>query len=208
MRPALFLATLFAVAVAPLPAMPTSAQVATAFKALDTTGNGGINREEWERGSFALFRAADKNQDDFIEAAETQGTAIAQDTFLRADTDRDGRLGVAEFLALRRAIFQMADIDRDGTLVKVEFELLVLLERFGWQDRNKNDRIELSELRESLLNACTQLDTDRDGTLTAAEMAFTTDANFKRFDRDADGRLTPDEFAGGYRTALLGETVK
>jgi Ca2+-binding EF-hand superfamily protein len=171
-------------------ALPTAAQIATAFKALDVTGNGAISREEWERGSFALFRAADKNGNDFIEAEELDGSALAQDTFLRADTNRDGRLSVAEFLALRRALFKLADIDHDESLVSTEFELFIIMEHVGWQDRNRNDRIELSELRESLAKAFEQIDADHDGKLTPTEAAFMAPAVFKRYDRDGDGGLS------------------
>lgn len=186
-------------------ALPTAAQIKTAFDAIDTTGNGALNLDEWDHASFALFHAADKNHNDFIDADELQGSAIAQDTFLRADTDHDGRLSVAEFMEVRRALFRIADIDRDDNLIFVEFELLIVMEQVGWTDRNHNGRIELSELRESLTNAFAQLDTDRDGNLSPAEAAYMPAAEFKRFDKNGDGHLTRDEFIAGYRAALLGE---
>ncbi|MBI5771785.1 MAG: EF-hand domain-containing protein [Verrucomicrobia bacterium] len=192
--------------IAPLArALPAAAQIATAFKALDATGNGSISVEEWERGSFALFRAADKNNNDFIDADELAGSALAQDTFLRADTNRDGKLSVGEFMALRRALFQLADIDRNDSLSRTEFDLLILMEQVGWQDQNRNDRIELSELGESLKKAFALLDTDQDGHLTPAEAAYLAADTFKHYDRDGDGRLTVDEFVGGYRHSLQTE---
>jgi len=202
MRLAMFAAVLFALAAPVARALPTATQVAVAFKALDATGNGEISMEEWERGSFALFRAADKNKNDFIDADELQGSSIAQDTFLRADTDHDGKLSIAEFMALRRAIFTIADIDRDDALSFVEFELLVVMEQVGWVDRNQNGRIELSELRESLTKAFEQLDGDHDGFLSTAEAVYMPPAEFKKFDRNLDGKLALDEFIAGYRLAL------
>lgn len=186
-------------------ALPTAAQIKAAFKALDATGNGTISREEWERGSFALFRAADKNGSDFIEADELAGSALAQDTFLRADTNRDGKLSISEFMVLRRVLFQLADIDRNDSLSPIEFDLMILMEQVGWLDRNRNDRIELSELRDSLEKAFEQIDLDHDGKLTPAEAGYMAADVFKRYDRDGDGRLTLEEFAGGYRTSLLEE---
>lgn len=186
-------------------AFPTAAQIKTAFAAIDTTGNGAINADEWDRASFALFHAADKNGNTFIDADELQGSAIAQDTFLRADTDHDGRLSVSEFMELRRAIFRLADIDHDDSLTFVEYELLIVMEQVGWTDRNRNGRIELSELRESLAKAFEQLDTDHDGKLTPAEAAFMPAAEFKKFDVNHDGQLSLAEFTAGYRAALLGE---
>ena len=185
-------------------ALPTAAQIQTAFTAMDTSGNGAINLEEWDHASFALFHAADKNKNDFIDADELQGSSIAQDTFLHADTNQDGRLSVSEFMALRRALFQIADIDRDDSLVYVEFELLIVMEQVGWIDRNHNGRIELSELRESLTKMFEQLDVDHDGQLTAAECTYMPAVEFKAFDKNADGQLSADEFIAGYRAALLG----
>jgi len=131
-------------------------------------------------------------------------SAIAQDTFLRADTDHDGRLSVSEFMELRRAIFRIADIDRDDNLTYVEYELLIVMEQVGWTDRNHDGRIELSELRESLGKAFEQLDPNHDGQLSPAEAVFMPEREFKRFDRNHDGQLSAEEFVNGYRTALLG----
>ena len=200
----LFLFTL-ALGVSAARALPTAAQIKTAFDAIDTTQNNALNLGEWDHASFALFRAADKNNHNFIVADELQGSAIAQDTFLRADTDHDGRLSVDEFMAVRRALFHIADIDHDDNLLYVEFELLIVMEQVGWVDHNHNGRIELSELRESLAKAFAQLDTDHDSNLSPAEAAHMPEAEFQRFDKNHDGRLSLEEFVAGYRAALLGE---
>jgi len=187
----------------PARALPTAAQIRTAFTAMDTTGNAALNLDEWDRASFALFRAADKNKNDFIDAAELQASSIAQDTFLHADTDHDGRLSVSEFMELRRALFQIADIDRDDHLLFVEYELLILMEQVGWTDHNHNGRIEISELRESLAKAFAQLDANHDGKLTVAESFYMPADEFKAFDKNHDGALTLEEFVAGYRAALI-----
>ena len=185
-------------------AFPRAAQIRAAFVQIDVTHNGAINPDEWDRASFALFAAADKNNDNFIDPGELTASAIAQDTFLRADTDHDGRLSVSEFMELRRAIFRIADIDRDDNLTDVEYELLIVMEQVGWTDRNHDGRIELSELRESLAKAFEQLDSNHDGRLSPAEAVFMPDREFKRFDRNHDGQLSAEEFVDGYRIALLG----
>ena len=195
---------LLALGVPAVRAMPTAAQIRAAFTAIDTSGNGAISLDEWNHASFALFRAADKNNDNFIDADELQGSNIAQDTFLQADTDHDGRLSVSEFMELRRAIFHLADIDRNDSLDYVEFELLIVMEQVGWTDRNHDGRIELSELRESLVKAFGQLDTDHDGKLSAVEAAYMPADEFKAFNKNRDGQLSLDEFIAGYRAALLG----
>ena len=205
MRLVLLAGVLLTLAVPVARALPTAAQIKTAFNALDTSHNGAISEQEWTQASFALFRAADKNNNNYIDADELLGNAIAPDTFLRADTDHDNRLSAAEFVALRRAIFEIADIDHDENLSFVEYELLIVMEQVGWTDRNQNGRIELSELRESLTKAFGELDVDHDGSLTSAEAAHMPAAEFASFDRDHDGKLSLDEFVTGYRRALLGE---
>jgi Ca2+-binding EF-hand superfamily protein len=185
-------------------ALPTAAQISTAFRAMDTTRNAALNLDEWDRASFALFRAADKNNNDFIDAAELQASSIAQDTFLQADANHDGRLGVSEFMELRRALFRIADIDRDENLVPVEYELLLLMEQVGWTDRNHNGRIEISELTESLTKAFGQLDADHDAQLSAPECFYLTAEEFQRFDQDRNGQLSLEEYVAGYRAALIG----
>ncbi len=205
MRPRFVLAVLAAFALLPpvARAFPTAAQIRTAFTALDLSENDAIKPEEWERGSFALFHAADRNGDNFIDTTELAASGIARDTFVRADTDHDGRLSVAEFMALRRAIFRFADIDHDDNLVFVEFELLIVMERVGWTDRAHADRIEISELRESLAKAFAQLDIDHDGQLSTMEAAYMPAEEFTRFDANHDGQLSLAEFSAGYCTALL-----
>jgi len=204
MRPALFAAFFLALAPPAALAFPAAAQIKTAFVALDSSNNEAIDLSEWDAASFALFRAADKNNNNSIDAPELQGSSIAQDTFLRADTDRDGRLGIAEFMELRRTLFRIADIDRDEFLSLVEFELLLLMEQVGWIDRNQNARIELSELADSLRKAFGLLDADSDRRLSPAEAKSFTPAAFKNFDTNADGQLTIEEYIAGYRAALLG----
>lgn len=202
MRSPLLASSLLALLLPAAHAFPTAVQLRTAFTALDTSDNHALGAPEWDAASFALFRVADKNNNNFIDATELQGSAIAQDTFLRADTDRDGRLRVREFMDLRRAILRIADIDRDDFLSFVEFELLIVMEQVGWVDRNQNGRIELSELATSLAKAFAHLDTDRDDLLSAAEAGYLTPEAFQKSDPNADGHLTAAEFAAGYRTAL------
>jgi Ca2+-binding EF-hand superfamily protein len=195
-------ALLLALAAPALRAFPAAAQIKTAFAALDSSRNDAIGPDEWDAASFALFRAADKNNNNVIDADELSGSTLAQDTFLRADTNRDGRLSVSEFMELRRALFRTSDIDRNEYLNAVEFELFLLMEQVGWTDRNANGRIELSELGDALRKAFAQLDTDTNGKLTPAETASLSAESFTAFDTDKDGLLIVEEFIAGYRRAL------
>jgi len=183
-------------------ALPNSANIRAAFSALDASGNTAINLDEWERGTAVLFQSADRDRNGFIDAADLPGTAIAPDTFLRVDHNRDGRLSRDEFGVLRRELFRAADIDRDDQLLIVEYELLIVFEQVGWVDRNASERIEPSELRESLTRAFQQLDLDRNGHLSPAEAAYLRPDAFATFDSDRDQTLTLDELVAGYRKEL------
>lgn len=199
MRFLLLTALVLATALPAARSMPTAAQIATAFRELDTTKNDAIDAKEWERGSFALFRTADKNNNDFIDADELKGSSLAQDTFLRIDTDHDGRLSISEFMDLRREIFDIADIDHDDYLTFVEFELMIVFEAVGWNDRNRSGRIEVTEMRASLTKVFEELDADHDGLLSPQEAAYMQAARFARFDKNKDGKLGLEELVLGYR---------
>jgi len=183
--------------------LPAAEQIRTAFGALDSSRNEAIDNAEWQAATDALFRAADRNGDVFIDGDELAAGAIAQDTFLRANLDGDTRLSRSEFSELRRALFRTADIDRNGFLAPVEFELFVLMQHVGWTDANRNSRIELSELAAALAKAFAALDADGDSALSPAEAAYLRPAALARYDADGDGRLGRDEFVGGYRSELL-----
>ena len=202
-RCAFLVSCALALAVPALSAFPAAAKIKAAFDAIDASHNGAVSRDEWDAASFALFRAADKNNDNQIDSDEINNTSIAPDTFLRADLNHDGKLSVSEFTELRRAIFQTADIDRDDFLSPVEYELLIVMEKVGWQDRNQNGRVDLSELSDSLAKAFDEIDTDHDGSLTTVESEYMRPAAFKRYDTNQDGKLTREEFVTGYRTELI-----
>jgi hypothetical protein len=191
-----------ATAVAAHAALPPASQIRAAFTALDASANGALNAAEWERGTVALFAAADRNRNGFIDAADLPDSAIAPDAFLRVDRDRDGRLSRDEFTAARHRLFRAADIDRDDQLAFVEYELFIVLERVGWTDRNASEHIELSELRDSLARIFQQLDADQDGKLTETEAAYLQPKTFARFDTDQDNALTLEETIAGYRKEL------
>jgi Ca2+-binding EF-hand superfamily protein len=183
-------------------ALPVAAELKSAFAAIDADHDSAISLGEWENASFALFRSADRNNDNSLDPSELGGTTITQDTFLLIDEDHNGRLSIAEFMRLRRAVFTAADIDRGDSLSLVEFELLTLLAQTGWTDRNHNGRIEPSELKAALIQAFGQIDDNHDGFLSTTEAAYMPSEQFKLSDVDHDERLSQDEFVTGYLKAL------
>jgi Ca2+-binding EF-hand superfamily protein len=180
-------------------ALPAAAQVIAALRAMDTTRNDAVNRAEWQEASFVLFRAADKNDDNFIDAVELKTSTFAQDTFSRLDADRDGRLSIDEFMALRREIFTIADYNRDDYVTLVEFELLMVYEAVGWQEANEPGRLPVAQLRIVLTKLFALLDADKNGQLAKDEAAYMQPHHFQRFDQNKDGTLSQEELIMGYR---------
>lgn len=181
-------------------ALPTAAQIATALGAIDTTANGAIDAAEWRNASFVLFQAHDKNNNDFIDGDEIKGSNLAQDTFLRLDANHDGRLSIDEFMKMRRELFAVADRNRDDYITLVEFELLVVFEAVGWQDKNGDGRVDNQELRTALGKLVELLDADKNAGLSPNEAAFMPATRFTRFDKNEDGALSLEELVAGYRS--------
>ncbi|MFC1458569.1 PRC-barrel domain-containing protein [Microvirga arabica] len=96
----------------------------------------------------------------------------------------------------------MLDRDRNNTLVRGEFNPFVDRVYTSW-DANRNQRLERNEFYGGLYNVW---DTNRDARLTEDEYnqawdtwgAGLNDIEFGEFDRNDDGILDRDEFAGGW----------
>jgi hypothetical protein len=187
--------------------LPPHAATRSAYLAFDSTHNGALGPDEWRRASAALFSAADKNHNAAIEYAELGNNALVREGFPSFDTDRDGKLTLPEFLALRETILRAADIDGNAYITFVEYELLVLLRRTGWMDRNRDGRIQMFELGAILGRAFGLLDTDHDGRLSRGESGFLAPAHRAAIDPASTGLITPDQLVNGYRFLLGADQV-
>lgn len=183
------------------PALPSATDISAAFQALDENANGAIGTAEWEKASFALFRSYDKNNDNALELPEVLHENLASSTFVRVDENGDRRVDIDEYMRLRRAIFSTADIDRTESIDAVEFELLRLLGEVGWTDKNKNRRIEFSELQASLVTLFKQADLNQDGRLTDDEASFLPTTEFQAIAKDNSVDL--DTLVASYKRRLL-----
>ena len=122
------------------------------------------------------------------------------EAFAASDSNRDGKLSLAEFESARsRRIaehFQAMDANRDGILTQDEMHQAMRQHR----DLRASRRHGRMAMREGLR----ALDADGDKALTRAEIgdkAPRLAENFAAFDLDNDGRLTRDEMRAG-RKAL------
>ncbi|EPX80798.1 EF-hand domain-containing protein [Litoreibacter arenae] len=120
--------------------------------------------------------------------AQAKGAHSPRASFEEFDADGDGRITEAEMLAHREARFAQADSDGNGLLSRDELQAAAESRRAQRFDR----MIE-------------RFDTDKDGSLSQAEIAEMggerRGRGFTRMDADGDGVITKAEFEqrGGMR---------
>lgn len=180
-------------------ALPTHAEIRSAFDALDTSRNGAVSFTEWGAAGDMLFWRLDVNGDGVLFPNEVGDSALMLEMFPKADQTRDGRLSRAEFGRLRGLIFQIADVDHNDYIAFAEYELLVLLRRSGWEDKSGYGRILPSKLRALLKRSFPPLDVNGDGVLTGDEAGFFAAAHRKAMDPKGTGRITLDQIYKAYR---------
>lgn len=114
-------------------------------------------------------------------AAMGSSQAVAQDAaFERMDADKSGDVSLAEFVAAGNPRVTAADKDGDG---KVTLEQLSA-------SLSGNDAI--------AQDLMVRFDTNKDGTITRAEVDARRASNFKKLDANADGKLQKSEMPGGH----------
>lgn len=159
----------------------------------------------------AKFDAADVDNDDALTLAEftntfSRGTRASKilEKFDKADADNNDRVSLAEWTIYKddgipenenddTAKFNAADANRDGSLTLDEFAttlagkkpLIEIRARFLKADSDDNDLVSLDEWTAYKND---KLPDDSAGRPRKFDLA----------DLDADGSLTPDEFAGVY----------
>ena len=110
--------------------------------------------------------------------AHAQGPASQDAAVLisQADTNGDGSITKAEFLARRSAAFTDLDADASGALTQKEFELALeqRMKRFSARaftivDKDGNGAISQTEWDQNPPRAFDKLDTNSDGVITEAE---------------------------------------
>lgn len=184
-------------------ALPSADNLQSAFEQLDRNRDQLIGLVEWDQNAFALFRAADLNRNDSLEATEIAEGPGNTNTFAKFDANQNGRLELDEFMQLRRMLFTVADINGNDTINRIEFELFQLISEAGWDDVDKNGRINFTELRASMAKVFELADTDSDETLTEAEATFLSPVSYAA--SIAQGPLTAGRLYVYYRRHLTGE---
>lgn len=103
----------------------------------------------------------------------------------RYDTDKDGKVSLAEYEAGRQAMFSRMDADSKGTITFAQIDAMAQRMQGG-----DNGRAAMMQKR---LDALKAADTNGDQAVSADEYKAATDAEFKSLDKNGDGYLTADE---------------
>src|SRR3954468_7435588 len=102
----------------------------TGLMRYDSNKDGFVDRKEWGAGQEARFKLLDSNHDDKLTKDElfvgngvppTDRQLQSQATYFRLlDTDKDGTVSKAEFMALAERNFVRCDLDKDGRITVAE----------------------------------------------------------------------------------------
>jgi Ca2+-binding EF-hand superfamily protein len=114
-------------AVAQQSAPPTDEQIAATFKAADANNDGFVNVDEAVADAILAFARFDANRDGFLVVAELP--RHDPNRIKRADRDGDGRLSVGEVAADRVYEFFLVDTNRDGVISLQEVLVYVKQQR-------------------------------------------------------------------------------
>jgi Ca2+-binding EF-hand superfamily protein len=187
------------------------------FQAMDRNGDRVITREEWQ-GSDRSFRVHDWNGDGVLSNEEVRIGARRQDQnvpdynegefsdwtargFTRLDQNRDGRILRNEWPFDRESFFR-ADQNNDGVLTRAEFLGESIDDdrddRFAYLDADNNGRIELDEWHASNTEF-RRLDRNGDGRLTRPELGTADDTpartdSFNNLDVNRNGTISFNEW--------------
>ena len=173
----------------------------------DTNGDGTISRAEYVAQSEARFARMDKNGDGFITADEMGGKGgRGGGRLMAADTDHDGKISRAEFMAQSAERFAGLDANGDGQISGDEMKAVMGRMREG--SGMMGGRHGPGEANGAMMpppppgaeggpmgghhghhgaGMMERLDTNHDGRISRDEMRASVDRRFDKLDTNHDG---------------------
>jgi Ca2+-binding EF-hand superfamily protein len=176
------------------------------FERMDLNDDGSVTREEMEEAAEKrMKRSGDRDYDksrrgDGYGHHGKYGKRGDWQRFGRADTDKDGKVSLAEFNAGGEKMFKRFDRDGDG---KIELKKdSPFMSRLAAADTNKDGVITKDEAGAFAAERFKAMDSDGDGSLSKAERKAAWSerreerrgAHFKMLDADGNGSVTLAEF--------------
>lgn len=95
---------------------------------------------------------------------------VAAPALKALDTDKDGRVDVAEAKAAGETVFQRLDRDKTGDLTKKELQGRISKKDWSAADPDNDGTISKDEYLATVDSALNKADTDHDGTLDSQEL--------------------------------------
>ena len=176
----------------------------------DTDGDGKISRAEFTAQSEARFARMDKNGDGFITADEMNGRGGRSPggRLMSADSDQDGKISRAEFMAQSAERFIKLDTNGDGRISGDEMK--AMMERMREGGRMGGRRGMGGEAAGAVTpppppgamgghhgrhgaGRLARLDTNQDGKISRDEMRADADKHFDKLDTNGDGFIDQAE---------------
>jgi Ca2+-binding EF-hand superfamily protein len=170
------------------------ANAPAALQALDKNADGQLTADELRPafGPRAGRREGGGRRGPGAEARDDNAAGPADDDLVSRlmafDTNKDGSLSRAELPARMQGLFDRADANKDGLLTPEELKATAGAQQGERGPRGRDGGPGFRRM-DPLAGA---IDVDRDGTLSAAEIAGAAQA-LAALDANKDGRLTMDE---------------
>ena len=168
------------------------------FARLDRDRNGTVTASEFIFARGLDFQRLDRNKDkyldrkEFIDNRSPRNALSARAQRLRKlrlrryseiDQNRDGRIARQEYIAFGRRLYARLDQNNDAKLTLSEV-------------RGRNARPSKKPNRSQIGSLFTQIDINRDGSISLDELLAARRIVFKRLDIDKNGNISAREFAG------------
>jgi len=161
-----------------------------------------------KEGPEAFIKRFDKNNDGFLDKDELPPSM--PNALARFDKNNDGKLDRKEVEEMLKALKErLAARTPPGGAVDLDKRLAMILERM---DTNKDGKISKDEAKGPLADNFDRIDANKDGFLDKEELKRAlarmpgpggpglpgrpTGPDFDALDKNADGRLTPEELKG------------